>query len=59
MYVIEKGKLTLTYFINQTTYFEASRHFVPPADAEKFGTLPAFQETKAFIITNLKLGAEN
>ena len=43
---MEKGKLTLTYFINQITFFEAGHHFVPPADVEKFGTLPAFQESQ-------------
>ena len=35
---------------------EISRPFVPLADVEKFGTFPAFQETKA--ITNSELDAE-
>ena len=44
-------------FINQTTYLEVSRPFVPLSDVEKSGTFPAFQETKA--ITNSELDAEN
>ena len=44
------------FFINQTTNLEVSRPFVPLADVEKFGTFPAFKETKAQ--TNSKLDAE-
>ena len=45
------------FFINQATYLEVSRPFVPLSDVEKSGTFPAFQETKA--ITNSELDAEN
>ena len=57
IYEIEKGKLGWVYFfINQATYLEVSRPFVPLSDVEKSGTFPAFQETKA--VTNSELGAE-
>ena len=45
------------FFINQATYLEVSRPFVPLSDVEKSGTFPAFQETKA--ITNSEVDAEN
>ena len=45
-----------SFFINQTTYLEVSRPFVPLSDVEKSGTFPAFQETKA--VTNSELDAE-
>ena len=51
---IEKGKMSL-FFINQATYLEDSRPFVPLSDVE-FGTFPACQETKA--VTNSELDAE-
>ena len=54
IYEIEKGKMSL-FFINQATYLEDSRPFVPLSDVE-FGTFPAFQETKA--VTNSELDAE-
>ena len=44
------------FFINQATHLEVSRPFVPSIRCEKFGTFPAFQETKA--ITNSELDAE-
>ena len=40
------------FFINQATYLEVSRPFVPQITE----TLPAFQETKA--VTNSELDAE-
>ena len=43
------------FFINQATYLEVSRPFVPLSDVE-FETFAAFQETKA--ITNSELDAE-
>ena len=45
------------FFINQATYLEVSRPFVPLSDVEKSGTFPAFQETKT--VTNSELDAEN
>ena len=44
------------FFINQATYLEVSRPFVPLSDVEKSTTFPAFQETKA--VTNSELDAE-
>ena len=44
------------FFIDQATYLEVSRPFVPLSDVEKSGTFPAFQETKA--VTNSELDAE-
>ena len=41
------------FFINQATYLEVSRPFVPLSDVEKSGTFPAFQETKAITISEL------
>ena len=43
------------FFINQATYLEVSRPFVPLSDVEKSATFPAFQETKA--INNSELDA--
>ena len=44
------------FFINQATYLEVSRLFVPLSDVQRSGTFPAFQETKA--VTNSELDAE-
>ena len=45
------------FFINQATYLEVSRPFVPSVRCEKiWDSFPAFQETKA--ITNSEMDAE-